>query len=54
MTTIYLIMWRYADNSGSGPVRAFDDEDAAKDLLNLLGAQDSQRSYSLVLVDLVQ
>lgn len=49
---IWLISWMYHDRSGGGFIRAFDNEQTARDLLNLLLKHTgSDRDYNIDAVE---
>lgn len=51
--TIYVITWRYSDNSGYGLVRAYCDEEKAREDLKLLEEHGETRRFSIEAVSLI-
>ncbi len=48
-TIIYVITWRYSDDSGSGVVRAYEQKDNAEEDLRFLDANgDTAKRFYLV------
>ena len=47
MPEIYVLTWRYFDNSGHGVVRAFASEADAQDLQALLAAHSESRVFEV-------
>lgn len=55
MPKIWLISWMYSDRSGSGFIRAFDNEEMARDLLGILMKYGSDgKGYCIDAVDCVR
>ncbi len=52
MNTIYVLTWRYPDNSDHGIVRAFASEADANDLYELLSEHSGTRQFEVVEVAL--
>lgn len=49
---VWVVSWAYSDKSGSGLIRAFDSEETAKDLLDLLLKYGGERSYHIEAVEI--
>lgn len=52
MKDIYVVTWKYCDNSGFGVVRSFESEDRAGDLASLLRLHSSDKDFSVAVVKL--
>ncbi len=52
MPTVYVLTWRYSDNSGGGVIRAFASEADADELAELLRAYAETRQYEVVQIPL--
>lgn len=50
---IWVVIWKYADGSGFGIVRAFEDQAGAEDLLKMLREHSESRAFLIEQVVLV-
>jgi hypothetical protein len=46
--TVFILMWRYGDNSQCGVLRVYEDADRAQDALDLLTTNTDGRVFWLV------
>ena len=49
---VYVIWWRYRDNSGMGFIRAFDDQGKADDFASVLAQYAEAREINCTLVEI--
>lgn len=48
METVYVIWWRYSDNSGAGVVRAYADRQRAEEDMEAFTHGENGRVYEIV------
>lgn len=53
MTDIWVITWKYGDNSGAGVVRAYEHESQCDIDFNMLKEQSSSRLFEKVKVQMI-